>query len=219
MHGQTHTHTAVKAAAAAAAATGASARVRLLDASLLPNGCRRQEPHLPHGAFTYSDDLQSWLCMGDEAFTLSEHRSSLPPPLPPNAANSSLPPSLPLIARRLQPATGPPSLSALQAGHGLTSGRYEQNPARLAASMAAAPTEHQRLVSLGHLEHQLAASKALGNQDVYKEWLRTYANALGEQVAMRPQLTGAVHELCDQCSGRSTLTRRPRRRRESGRQR
>ena len=67
--------------------------------------------------------------------------------------------------------------------------------------MAAAPTEHQRLVSLGHLEHQLAASKALGNQDEYKEWLRTYANALGEQVAMRPQLTGAVHELCDELLG------------------
>ena len=48
---------------------------------------------------------------------------------------------------------------------------------------------------------QMAASKALGNQDEYKEWLRTYANALGEQVAMRPQLTGAVHELCDELLG------------------
>ena len=165
---------------------------RLLDATLLTG--RRPLLLLPHGAYTYSEALQSWLAMGDEAFTLSEHRSALPPPLP----AASMPPSLPFAnARRYQqPSRGPPSLSALQANHGVASGRFGINPARLAASMAAAPAEHQRLVSMGHVEHQLEAARTLGNPDEYSHWLRAYAGLLAQHVAVRP-----IRELCDDLIG------------------
>ena len=174
---------------------------RLLDASLLPDG----KPLLlmTHGAFTYADGLQSWLSMGDEAFGLSEHRSSLPPTMPDGLGGGgalSLPPSLPLTStRRLQPSRGPPSLAALQGEHALASGRYEKSAAGLAQALAAAPSEHQRLVSTAHLEHQMAAAIALGNGAEYREWLRAYAHALGQQYAVRQ-----VREICDELLGPMT---------------
>ena len=170
---------------------GGDAPMRLLDASIIKGGSPLLL--LPHGAFTYAEGLQSWLAMGDEVFTLSEHRSSLPPTLP----DGSLPPSLPLPSRRWQPGRGPPSLAGLQAHHSHASGRHDSaNPARLASAMAAAPMEHQRLVSLAHLEHQMAASRALGNADEYRQWLRAYATTLGQHMAVRP-----VRELCDELLG------------------
>ena len=166
---------------------------RLLDAALLSGG--RPLLLLPHGAFTYADGLQSWLSMGDEAFGLSEHRSSLPPTLP-YASPSALPPSVPLAAHRLQPSCGPPSLAALQGQHGLVTGRFERSAAGLASALASAPSDHQRLVSTAHLEHQMAAALALGNPSEYREWLRAYAHALGQQFAVRQ-----VRELCDELLG------------------
>jgi protein HIRA/HIR1 len=155
---------------------------RLLDAVLLPGG--RPMLLMAHGAFSYSPDLQTWVDLGDEAFGLSEHRSSLPPQV-------SAPPSLTLASLRHSP-----SLSTLQREHAAASGRVERSAANFASSLAAAPSEHQRLVSIGHLEHQMAASRALGDGNEYREWLRMYAAALGKDLAVRQ-----VRELCDELLG------------------
>ena len=66
----------------------------------------------------------------------------------------------------------------------------------MVVSPHAAPPDHQRLVSIAHLEHQLAACRVLGHPSEYRAWLHAYANALGLQLAVRQ-----VRELCDELLG------------------
>ena len=49
-----------------------TASSRLLRATLLPGG--RPLLVLPHGAFSYSESLQTWVVLDDEAFGASEYR-------------------------------------------------------------------------------------------------------------------------------------------------
>lgn len=91
--------------------------------------------------------------------------------------------SLPVMP---QPAAAPiSSLAAVQKTHAADSGRYSQSAARLAAQLAVTPPEMQRLVSLAHLEHQMAAALELRAADEYQQWLKLYANALAQQLAIR----------------------------------
>lgn len=188
-HGSSEAVTEAESAVCAEGASAGSAMasvtpptVPLLGASLLPGG--RPLLLLRHGAFTFCEVMQAWLSIGDEAFAGSEFRSSLPatPRYPPPPTTS---------------APAPPSLSGVQRQQGSAEGRGStQSAARLAASLATIPPDKQRLISLAHLEHQIAATCVLGNAHEYREWLGLYARTLAQQMAVRQ-----IRELCDELLG------------------
>ena len=130
---------------------GAGSQATLLHASLLPDGSPLLQ--LPHGVYTYCASLGAWAALGDEPFLGSEFRGSLPPAL-------SAGPAAPFAA--------PSSVAALAAVQAQGSARHEPPSAPLlAASLAALPPESARLLSLAHLEHQMGASRLLGNAAEY----------------------------------------------------
>eukprot|EP00966_Prymnesium_polylepis_P071298 1656456-Prymnesium_polylepis.1 len=52
--------------------------------------------------------------------------------------------------------------------------RVRARPRSSGRELASMPPERQRLVTLGHLEHQMAAATALGSAAEYREWARLY---------------------------------------------
>ena len=158
----------------------------LLQASLLPDGS--PVLHLPSGAYVYTPRLQSWLNLADAQFAGSTFASSLPV-----SARGTQGRPLAKLQQQQTAAKGGGAGGGSGGGGGAADAAAA---ARAAAQLGALPAERQRQLTLGHLEHQLAAAREMGAADEYREWLRLYALALAQQHAVL-----RVRELCDHLLG------------------
>ena len=164
----------------------------LLQASLLPDGSPLL--HLPSGAYVYTPRLQSWLNLADTQFAGSTFASSLPV-----SARGTQGRPLAKLQQQQTAAKGGGAAAGSGGGGGGGGGGGAADAAaaaRAAAQLGALPAERQRQLTLGHLEHQLAAAREMGAANEYREWLRLYALALAQQHAVL-----RVRELCDHLLG------------------
>ncbi|KAF9206226.1 HIR complex subunit, partial [Haplosporangium sp. Z 27] len=157
------------------AADQASSSVSITSATVRQNGLPILTTSAGQG-YTYHEGMKTWVKVIDPWFAISNFYGTGPVQ---RDSFGDITPSLPHRKG---------ILSHIQAA--ASGGRLEKDAA-FAQELLNVEQSVQSVVTLSHLENQLAAAQVLGSQSEYKQWLRCYAQKLADESSV-----ARVEELC-----------------------
>ncbi|KAF8938878.1 HIR complex subunit [Dissophora ornata] len=164
------------------AADVASSSVSITSATVRQNGLPVLTTSAGQG-YTYHEGMKTWVKVIDPWFAISSFFGA-DPMLGGRDSFGDITPSLPQRKG---------VLSHLQAA--ATGGRQEKDAA-FAQELLNVEESVQNVVTLTHLENQMAAAQVLGSASEYKQWLRCYVQRLADESSV-----ARVEELCKSLLG------------------
>ncbi|KAF9103107.1 HIR complex subunit [Mortierella sp. AM989] len=164
------------------AADVASSSVAITSATVRQNGLPVLTTSAGQG-YTYHEGMRTWVKVIDPWFAISAFYGTGPV----LGGRDSFGDITPTLSNRKG------ILSHIQAA--ATGGRLEKDAA-FAQELLNVEQSVQSIVTLSHLENQLASAQVLGSQSEYKQWLRCYAQKLADESSV-----ARVEELCKSLLG------------------